>query len=203
MINSKSNDLTPLACLISDIKQIILLTITFVFSLPLYCSAGRPVYKEISLVELTQAAQIVAIVTKATPFEITARGKYDCDQLSWRLKVKEILKSLPEVIGVPQNPDTIAPQDLKNLAKPGATIEVNYNVTSLKDCIFREGWKTTGASFLAIRYLPSDPQTVAKHNEIIVFLVVRDGRFQLVADAAFETIGKRKELESILDQRKD
>ena len=150
--------------------------------LSFHCFAGRPVFHDISLAELTQDSQVIAVVAKATPFKKDTKGKYECDRENWQLNVKELLKGDPAIN-----------------AGIGSRLDVLSNVTSLKDCIFRKGGKTTGVSFSTTRYQSSDPKVILMSDEFIVFLVVKNGLFELVADNAVETILRKSELERYID----
>jgi len=148
---------------------------------PVLCLAGRPVFQEISLPQLTQASKLIAVVAKASAE--TVKGAYGCESLEWRVSVVAIIKTSPEVD-----------------ATLGNTISVRQNVTSYRDCVLREGWKTTGASFAATRYQPTVPDA-PKEERFIVFLEPSDRGFQLTVDSGFESIAKRSEVESFLNMQ--
>ncbi len=153
-----------------------------VLCVPLLCVAGRPVFHELSLPELAQSSGLIAIVAKA-PAEVAIKGAYGCESLEWRLSVVSILKASP---GIP--------------AKPGSKIDVRLNATSYEDCVLRKGGGTKGASFPASRYKPSDPDA-PRQRRFIVFLQPGDAGFRLAADLAFESIGKRSDVESLVNEQ--
>jgi hypothetical protein len=149
-------------------------------SAPLSCLAGRPVFHDLSLAGLARSADVVAVAAKAQPFEEVTKDKLGCDRVRWHLTVKSILKTPRQ--GYPE---------------AESTLKVLSNVTSVQDCTLREGWKTTGASFSASRYKPSEPAAIT-HKQFIVFLTMKNGVLELAADNAFESINRRNEVESLL-----
>jgi hypothetical protein len=139
--------------------------------------AGRPVFQSLSLKELVDKSDVVAIVTKAKPFNIS-EDLSGCKKLIWQVKVKTVLKS-----------------GLQNIQ--GNVLRIHHNISQFKDCSFRQV-NTSGASFPAIVYQSSNPETIANSSEFIVFLKARDRQFELVGDRTFESIDQRQELKQIL-----
>jgi len=148
---------------------------------PVLCDAGRPVFQDVSLSQLTQASKLIAVVTKTSAG--TVKGAYGCESLEWHLFVVAIIKTSPGAD-----------------AQPGNTIGVRQNVTSYRDCVYREGWNTTGASFVATRYRPS-VLDASHEDRFIIFLEPSDSGFQLTADSGFESMVKRSEVESLLNKK--
>jgi hypothetical protein len=151
-----------------------------VLCVPFCCSAGRPVFRDLSLADLVRSADVVAVVSRAQPFEKTTKDKLGCDRVQWHLTVIGILKT-----------------QRQDYPEARSHLEVLSNVTSVQDCTLREGWKTTGASFAASRYRPSDPTAITT-KQFIVFLVVKNGVLELLADNAFESINRKSDVESLL-----
>jgi hypothetical protein len=152
------------------------ITASSIIVFPLNCLAGRPVFHEFSFGELTQQADVVAIVTKAKPFNISDRSS-GCEKLSWRFKVKTVLKQ--------------GQQPIK-----GKILQIQHNSTAFRDCTFRLS-NPSGASFGVYRYQPSQPiQSIINSPESIIFLTEYNGKLELVADQALEAIGKRQELQT-------
>jgi hypothetical protein len=147
---------------------------------PFCCSAGRPVFHELSLEDLVRSASVVAVVSKAQPFEKTTKDKLGCDRVQWHLTVVDILKTHRQ--GYPE---------------VRSNLEVLSNVTSVRDCTLRDGWKTTGASFAASRYKPSDPTAITT-QQFIIFIAMKDGVLELLSDNAFESINRKTDVESLL-----
>jgi hypothetical protein len=134
----------------------------------------------LSLEDLVRSADVVAVVSKAQPFEKTTKDKMGCDREEWHLTVVGVLKTQRQ--GYPE---------------VRSHLTVLSNVTSVQDCTLRERWKTTGESFRASRYRPSDPMaTTTKH--FIVFLVLKNGVLELRADNAFESINRKSDVEFLL-----
>jgi len=148
---------------------------------PALCLAGRPVFQELSLSELTQASKLIAVVTSATT-ETISKGPYGCESIESRMSIVAIIKISPGVS-----------------AKPGQVIDVRQNVSSYQDCVFREGWKTSGASFEARRYKPSVLDAL-KQERFIVFLEPSDHGFQFTAHLGYESIARKQEIESLLNR---
>ena len=144
-------------------------------SLPVAGWAGRPVIRDVSLSELTQASAIIAEVTHAG-HERTLKGVSGCDSREWDLTVVAILR-----------------QGSGTRVQAGDRIRVRYNVIAFEDCVLRSGGKTTGASFPAVRYKPLGPDA-PRHERFIVFLKPGDGPFTLVAEAGFESSSKQAEI---------
>ncbi|MDB6062147.1 MAG: hypothetical protein JWM78_2250 [Verrucomicrobiaceae bacterium] len=144
------------------------------------CNAGRPVFHELSLADLVGAADVVAIVSKAQPFVETVQDQLGCDRVQWHLTVERTLKKQRQ--GYPE---------------PKSTMNVLSNVTGVRDCTFRDGRQTSGASFSASVYKPLDPAATT-NQQFIVFLVVRNGVLELLTDTAFESINRKPEVESLL-----
>lgn len=147
---------------------------------PLVCVAGRPVFRDLSLSELTQSSKLIAIVTKA-PTATAVKGAYGCESLEWRLSIISILRATAGV-----------------QVEPGNAIGIRLNVTSYEDCVLRKGWSTTGASFAASRYTPS-LMTAPQQERFIVFLAPSDLGFRLTADMGFESIARKSEIENLLN----
>jgi hypothetical protein len=148
---------------------------------PALCLAGRPVFHELSLSELTQAAKLIAVVTCAST-ETIAKGPYGCESIERRMSIVAIIKISPGVN-----------------AKPGQTIDVRQNASSYQDCVFREGWKTAGASFEAYRYKPS-VSDAQQQERFIVFLEPSERGFRLTADHGYDSIARKQEIESLLNR---
>lgn len=154
--------------------------VAFALSVSCCCFAGRPAFTDLSLEYLARSADIVVVVSKSGPFEETSKDKLGCAHVQWHLTVKNVLKS--------QRPD---------YPEVGSTLSVLVNMTGVTDCTLREGWKTSGASFPAFRYHPSDPTAITQ-SQFIVFLVVKDGALELVSDNAFEAINRKSDVECLL-----
>lgn len=148
--------------------------------IPISCIAGRPVFHDMSLDDLARSADIVAVVSKTGPFEETTKDKLGCDRVRWHLIVNGMLK-----------------KQRSDYPEVGSTLVVLTNVASVRDCTLRKGWNTTGASFSASRYQPSDPAAIAK-KQFIVFLVMKDGVLELVSVNAFESINRKEDIESLV-----
>jgi hypothetical protein len=146
-------------------------------SFPIFATAGRPVFHDLSLAELTEASDVIAVVAQSRPFESTLKAAHGCESIQWRMSVVEVLKT-----------------DYKKL---NPIIEARSNVTSVRDCVYREGWKTTGVSFAAERYATSDPNAV-KQNRFIVFLRRAPHGFELTTDWAVETLQRKADLAKVL-----
>lgn len=152
-------------------------------SVSLCCSAGRPVYHVLSLADVVRTADVVAIVSTDQPAEKIIKDNLGCDLVQWHLIIESTLKSVHQ--GSPP-----AKSDVYILS----------NITSVLDCTLRTGWKTSGASFVATQYIPSDPTANTK-KQFIVFLVVKNGVLELLTDNAFESINKKSDIESLLSAK--
>ncbi len=142
------------------------------------CFAGASEV-DISLKELAEDADIVAIVTRAKPFEIVD-SRSGCDKMMWQLKVKTVLK-----------------QGSQNLH--GTVVKVHHNVLGFDDCTARQAGKSV--YWRVIVYQPSNPATIKKDREFIIFLKSYGIEFELYAINAFESISKRQILTKILRQQ--
>lgn len=151
--------------------------------LPSIALAGRPVFHDFSLAEMAQKSDLILVVTKARPFDISDKSS-GCEKNSWRIKVKKSLK-----------------QDSRQIE--GKTLQVQHSVTSFHDCTYRrEDLTSSGVSFSADRYQPSkSTKAIIDSSEFIIFLAERQGKLELFADNSFEAIGKRQELQQILKKR--
>lgn len=144
---------------------------------PILAIAGRPVFHDLSLTELAEASDVIAVVTQSRPFESIIKAEHGCDSIQWRMPVVEVLKT-----------------DYKELSP---IIEARSNVTSVRDCTYRQGGKTTGASFAAERYSTSDPNA-AKQGQFIVFLRRAPHGFELTTDWAVETLQRKADVVKVL-----
>ena len=162
---------------IALISTIVLIAVSWGF--PTSCFAGRPVIQTVSFGELVEKAESIAIVTKASLFNFKD-NRSGCDKLSWRVKVKTVLKQGSQQL-------------------PTSSLKVHHNITSFQDCTIRQS-NPSGVSFGSRSYQPSDPEIVKKDNEFIVFLTAHNGQFELIIDNAVESVDKHQELKKILKQ---
>lgn len=157
----------------------IILAVLF-FSFSSNCLAGRPVFRDLPLFDLAHSSDAIAIVTKASPFAVSVKDKFSCERHELVFSVDKVIKA-----------------DLSVSLRAGDEIHVLQNVTGVTDCIFREGWKTSGVSFSAERYQPSNPSALAEQEKLIVFLVLRNGKFELRTENAFEELKQQKNIEAL------
>jgi hypothetical protein len=150
-------------------------------AVPILCFAGRPVIHDLALSDLTRASDIIAVVTREG--SEVALGRYGCESQVWRLSIVTLIKS-----------------SAQTEAKPGDIFDVRRNVTFYADCVFREGWKTTGVSFSASRYKPSVPDA-PEQERFIVFLQPGEGGYQLTTDLGFDSVAKLQEVAQIVRQQ--
>lgn len=143
--------------------------------------AGRPVYHDLSLAQLTQDSHLIAEVSKVE--ESTVDVHYGCKSQRWRLSVVEVLK-----------PDPMTG------AASRSTLEVHSSPTSIADCLLRSTVSSSGASFSANRYAPSD-KAAFKQERFIVFLRRGHHGLELTSDSAFESLKKKPEIQRLIGSR--
>jgi hypothetical protein len=148
--------------------------------------AGRPVYTTYTLEQLTQAADVIAVVSQLPLHERTARDALGCQRVLWRLQVHGVLKQRPAPAG-------------RHALAPASEVEALVNPTSVRDCTLRGGGQTSGASFKAQRYTPSYEPLGASHK-FLVFLSVQDETLQLAADQGWESVQRTQDVLRWLDQ---
>lgn len=147
-------------------------TIALMLGLPVLCFAGRPVFHTLSMQDLAAASDAIVLVEKATPFAGDVKGAYGCTRNLWRVRIERVIKTSSAFAA---------------LAPTKQTLVVFRNPTGFAGCVYSEGGKTSGVSYSATRYQPTQPVEVADQDAFIVFLAVRQGVIELTTENAVES----------------
>lgn len=157
--------------------------------------AGRPVYTELSIEELThQAAYIVvgSLEQKLIP------QKNGCDPHYAKVKIVSILKASvgpypPAAGSAPPNPAAV-----KNAVVPGQVMEVLLNQTGLQDCAYRKE-NASGYSFSATRF-SSDLHfgLLEPKKSYIIFLAKPGSTWTLAVDNSILSLAMKSKVLEVL-----
>jgi hypothetical protein len=145
--------------------------------------AGRPVFHDLTLEQITAKSDAVLIVEKVKPFQLSERKLAgNCVELSWPLKVKEVLKN-----------------KTKEHIEVGKSISVIVNATAIFDCSTRID-NPTGVSFAAERYVPSTPLLLDNIDMFIIFVRADKKQIHLIAQDSIEQVLRKEEILKMISQ---
>ena len=147
-------------------------------ALPLACSAGRPVFEDLTLPALAARADGVIVATLVNSGEAT-NDEPGYPRRHWPLRVARMLKA-PVAASRP------------------ARLQVLINVTAARDYRLRAR-RSTGAAFDAARYSPAAPPPRAGETRV-VFAIASEGGLSLAAEQSLDSVRRIDEIERPLPQ---
>lgn len=130
--------------------------------------AGRPVFKELTLSEVSSQAEWILVVDHLKIEKV----KLSCgwDSLRYEVRIVEVLRS----------------KGSEDKLGKSETLSFDPFPTLTRDCHLRKG-SSKGASFSAERYASSlDLTKMEKIPRFVIFIKGQKGSFQLVSDNAIE-----------------
>jgi len=158
------------------------------------------------LIRLIARSHVIAVVQRRNPgvlSMLTQRANKffkGCFQESWRLDIQDVVMLQWKLLD--GQGDSVNQAELDRTFSPGKTVTAFVNATWYKDCRLRLE-NSSGASFAATRYLPSNLEAAAIGNSFLAFFQLKNKELQLTADHAFEHISQRQNIESALRKQID
>lgn len=139
---------------------------------------GGPEWSDTSLAQLIAQTNLVLVVESATPFEARTPNDEGCEELRWRVTVREVVRS-----------------SLDRAPKPGQVIEAVANLSTLFDCHLKHV-NPTGGSFNAPRY-HSPAAEPPKKGPFLLFVRQAPVGFVLTVDGAWDHAARATEVRKV------